>query len=198
MREKTAVACLLLALVPRVLAAQASGAEQTPGTPDDKWARRFSVHVVAGATLTAGNDAGGNVQSVSIGYAPTPKLMVLVSGWRTHNPTNVRYFSDGSSATRGGTLQFVSGEVRFALRSDARVSPYAMAGAGLGVSRPNVNEIFPDPVTNDAVVLLSGGGVVVLLGPHLRLSGEVGFLLVAEGDGIQPIMPIRAGLAWRF
>jgi hypothetical protein len=121
MRKQTTMACLLLALVPRMLAAQASGAEQPPGTPDDHRPRRFSVHAAAGATLPAGNDAGGNVQSVSIGYAPTPKLMVLVSGWRTHNPTDVRYSSDGFSATRGGTLQFVSGEVRFALRSDVRV-----------------------------------------------------------------------------
>ena len=136
MRGMTAVVCLLFVLVPRVVAAQASVGEQAPRTPDDNRPRRLSVHLAAGATIPSGNDGVGNVQSVSIGYSPTPKLTVLVSGGRAHRATHVRQFSDGRSfATPGGTLQFVSGEVRFALRSGERVSPYALAGAGFGVWR---------------------------------------------------------------
>ena len=74
-----------LGIVPRVLAAQASVGEQASRTPDDNLPRRLSVHVAAGATLPHGDASRGTIQSVSIGYAPTPKLMVLVSGGRIHS-----------------------------------------------------------------------------------------------------------------
>jgi hypothetical protein len=73
-----------------------------------------------------------------------------------------------------------------------------MTGAGIGVSRPNVNEVFPDPVTNTAHVLFSGGGLAVPLGPHVRVSADMGFFLVGERDAIGLILPLRGGLAWRF
>src|SRR5262245_28045513 len=116
MRGSAAV-CLVLVLVPRVLAAQASESEQASPVPDDNWSRRLSVHVAVGATLQQGDDNGGNVQFLSMGFSPTSKLTVLVSGGRTHSPTRVDDFSGGSSAFRGGTAQFVSGELRFAPRS---------------------------------------------------------------------------------
>jgi hypothetical protein len=47
------------------------------------------------------------------------------------------------SASRGGTLMFVSGELRLALPPADLVSPFAIAGIGRGVSRPNVNAAFP-------------------------------------------------------
>ncbi len=41
--------------------------------------------------------------------------------------------------------------------------------------------------------------LIVPLGPHLRVSGDVGFLLfVGERDVIGLILPLRAGLAWPF
>jgi hypothetical protein len=205
MRGMTLVVCLLVGLVPHGLAAQASAGDRTsagneaPDASDDDRSRRWSVQVAAGATVPHGDERGGDVESVSIGYAPTPKLTILVNGTRTHRPTHVQYFPDGvTSATRGGTVQFVSGEVRFTPRSDERVSPYAMAGAGLGVSRPNVNDIFPNRVTNAAYVWFSGGGLAVPLGPHLRVFGDVSALLLGERDVIRLILPLRAGLAWRF
>lgn len=174
--------------------------EQAPRTPDDNRPRRLSVHLAAGVTIPSGNEGGGNVQSVSIGYSPTPRLTVLVSGGRTHMPTHVRHFSDGRSVTRGGTLQIVSGEVRFARRSGERATPYAVTGAGLGVWGPNVNDIFTRPVTNERIrCVFSGRGLVVPLGPHLRVSGDAGFLLVVgERNVIGLILPLRVGLAWRF
>lgn len=195
----TTVACLFFVLVPCVLAEQASVGEQAPRMPDDNRPQRLSVHVAAGATLPHGDASRGTIQSVSIGYAPTPKLMVLVSGGRIHSPTRVQYFSDGGSgATRGGTVVFVSGEVRFALRSGKRASPYVITGAGIGISRPNVNEVFTDRVTNTARVLFSGGGLAVSMGPHLRVSADMGFLLLGERDTIGLLLPLRGGLAWRF
>lgn len=196
MRGMTAVVCLLFVLVPRVLAAQASVGEQAPRTPDDTWPRRLSVHLAAGATIPSGNDGGGNVQSVSIGYSPTPKLTVLVSGGRAHKFPRVRHFPDGESFTPGGTLQLVSGEVRFTLRSGERVSPYVLTGAGFGVWRRT--EAIAEPLTNPAHVWFSGGGLVVPLGPHLRVSGDVGFLALIERDVLHLFLPVRAGLAWRF
>jgi hypothetical protein len=188
-----------LVLVPRVLTGQASPVQQAPRTPDDNRPQRFSLHVAAGGTLPHGDESGGNLQSVSMGYAPTPKLTVLVSGGRTHRPTRVQHFPDGGSgATRGGTVLFVGGEVRFALRPGERASPYVMTGAGVGRSRPNVNSIFPDRVTNAAYLFFSGGGFAVPLGPHLRLSGDVGFFLLGERDVIRLILPVRGGLALHF
>jgi hypothetical protein len=176
----TAAVCLLFVLVPRAVAAQASVPEQAPRTPDDNWLRRLSVHLAAGATIPSGNDGRGTVQSVSIGYSPMPKLTVLVSGGRTDRPAHVRRFPDGFYVEPGGTLQFASGEVRFALRSFERVSPYALAGAGFGVWRRT--EAIAEPLTNPAQVVFAGGGLVVPLGPHLRMSGDMGFLLLIERD----------------
>jgi hypothetical protein len=191
-----AVVCLLVVLVSRVVAAQPPVSEQAPRRSDDNRPRRLSVHLAAGATIPSGNGGSANLQSVSIGYSPTPKLTVLVSGGRTHMPTHVEQFPDGSFREPGGTLQFVSGEVRFALRSGDRVSPYALTGAGFGVWRRN--EAIAEPLTNAARVFFSGGGLVVPLGPHLRVSGDVGFLFLIERDVPHLFLPVRAGLAWYF
>jgi hypothetical protein len=86
--------------------------------------------------------------------------------------------------------------VRFALRSGERVSPYALAGAGVGVWRRS--EAIAEPVRNAARVWFSGGGLVVPVGPHLRVSGDVGFLALIERDVLHLFLPVRAGLAWRF
>jgi hypothetical protein len=191
----TAVAWLLFVLVPRVVAAQTSVGDQVPRTRDDN-RPRLSVHLAAGAAIPSGNDGPGNVQSVSIGYSPTSKLTVLVNGGRAHKFARVRQFPDGFYREPGGTLQFVSGEVRFALRSGERISPYALAGAGFGVWRRT--EAIAEPLTNAAHVFFSGGGLVVPLGPHLRVSGDVGFLVLIERDVPHLFLPVRAGLAWRF
>jgi hypothetical protein len=196
MRGIAAGVCLLFVLVPRLVAGQASADEHAPRTPVDNQSRRLSVHLAAGATIPSGNEGSANVQSVSVGYPPTPKLTVLVSGGRTHMPAHARQFPNGSFREPGGTLQFVSGELRFALRSGERVSPYALAGAGFGVWRRN--EAIAEPLTNAARVLFSGGGLVVPLGPHLRVSGDVGVLLLIERDVPHLFLPVRAGLAWRF
>jgi hypothetical protein len=185
-------------LVPRALAAQPAAGEQG-GTVDEDSPLRLSVHIGAGPTIPHADEGGGSLQAVALGMSPTPKLTVLVGGLRIHRPMFVRAYPDGgSSATRGGTAQFVTGEVRFAFRPDGRVSPYAMTGGGFGLNRPNVSQRFPDRVTNPAYVLFSGGGLVVPLGPHLRVSGDVGFLLLGESDLMRLILPVRAGLAWQF
>jgi hypothetical protein len=47
-------------------------------------------------------------------------------------------------------------------------------------------------------VFFAGGGLVVPPGSHLRVSGDVGFLVLIERDVPHLFLPVRAGLAWRF
>lgn len=145
-------------------------------------------------------DIAGNTQSLSVGFTPGDRVSLLVSAERIHLPTAVTQHENGSSATRGGTTTFVSGEVQVVPVRFGRVAPYALAGAGGGVSRPNVNDIFPDPITNNAALLFFGGGIRVSATARLSLFTDVRFVLQSErqGSGVFLFVPVRAGLAWRF
>ena len=158
---------------------------------------RFSVQGTLGPQINGGGDS----QSVSFGFAPVQRLEFLVSGERIHLPTEVTRFEGGFSATRGGTTRFISGEARFVPFPSSRVSPYVLAGAGRGTSRPNVNDIFPDPVSNSAGLLFAGGGVRVSVVGGLSLVADIRYVLQTEdnGDGsVYAFVPLRGGLAWRF
>ena len=134
----------------------------------------------AGAAIPSGNDGPGNVQSVSIGYFPTPKLTVLVNGGRAHKFARVRQFPDRFYREPGGTLQFVSGEVRFVLRSSERILRMRWRARALA------SGVGPKPLSSPSRTphtwCSAGGGLVVPLGPHLRASGDMGFLLLIERD----------------
>ena len=92
----------------------------------------------------------------------------------------------------------VSGEVRVGLWPARRVTPYALAGVGAGVSRPTVNEAFPDRVTNDVRFMFFGGGVHVPLRERLSLFGDARMLIGGEAGELLAIVPVRVGIAWRF
>jgi hypothetical protein len=67
------------------------------------------------------------------------------------------------------------------------------------VSRPNVNDIFPTPVTNGARAVFGGGGLLVPLGTRFAVFADARMLIGAEGtEGIVAVAPVRAGVAWRF
>lgn len=102
------------------------------------------------------------------------------------------------SATRGGTTTFISGEVRFLFFTFNRGSPYALASAGYGKSRPNVNDIFPDRVTNDATLVFFGGGVRIAVTERLSAFADIRFGIQGERDSIIGLTPVRGGVAWRF
>jgi hypothetical protein len=173
-------ASLLFVLFPDVVTGQTS---------------RLSLQVAAGPTLVG----GGNVLAAAFGYSPASRLELLLNVERIHLPFELKRFSDGFSATRGGTMTFAGGEVRLALLPPDRVSPFAMAGIGGGVSRPNVNAQFPDPVRNDLRVLYVGGGVRVPLRRRFTLLGDARGLLALEGnDGGLAILPVRTAITWRF
>jgi hypothetical protein len=69
-------------------------------------------------------------------------------------------------------------QLRFAPRGRGRVGPFAVAGFAAGVSRPDVNEVFPTRVTNRA----RGGGLLVPLGERLTAFADVRMLSGAEGS----------------
>lgn len=159
--------------------------------------RRFSIEFGLGSHVSDGGDA----QLVSFGYHPHRDMTVLVNVERDYLPTRVTHYPDGYAATRNGMLAFVSGEFRYTVPIGSRVSPYAFAGTGLGVQRPNVNEFFPHPPNNAAVhVFYLGGGAKLRLHPRLDLLVDGRFMLFAarQADGFGALLPVRAGLAWRF
>jgi hypothetical protein len=143
-------------------------------------------------------NGGGNSQSLSVGFSFGERIGLLVSAERSHLPTEVTRYEHGYGATRGGTTRFISGEMRFSPFRFGRVVPYALAGAGRGISRPNVNDLFPDPVTNDARLLFAGGGVRVPLTEHLSGFADMRFVIQGERGEAGVFLPIRGGLAWRF
>ena len=193
MRVIAAAVVALCLFVPRAATGQPSITAGAPSDGESDERARLSLQVAAGPMLTL--VGGGNVLSAAFGYSPASRLELLVNVERNQVPFQLY----GSSATRGGTLTFASGELRLALLPKDRVSPFVIAGAGRGVSRPNVNATFPDPVRNDLRVLYVGGGVRVPLRRGFSLMGDARCLLGLEGyDGVLGIWPVRAGVAWRF
>lgn len=157
----------------------------------------ITVHGTAGAQL---NSSGPNA-SVSVGFWPSDRFGLLTGLEWLHVPTSVTQYENGSSATRGGTSTFVSGEVRFVPSPARRVSPYVLAGVGFGRSRPNVNEHFPDPVDSfRSAALSTGGGVHIPISRHIAVSGDVRAVLQLEDSeaGVFLFVPARAGIMWRF
>lgn len=187
-RILTVAPLLLLLLSPRV------AASQTPEAQPPELGR-FSVQVSGGPLLKS----GGHTVSAAFGFSPISRVDLVVSVERAHLPFQRDTFGDVFSITRGGTLTAVSGEVRASVFPPHRVSPYGVAGIGGGVSRPTVNDAFPDPVENDLRVVYFGGGVRVPLRGGLSVFGDARAMLALEGsDGISGVWPVRAGVAWRF
>jgi opacity protein-like surface antigen len=150
----------------------------------------------AGPTLS---DAGYSV-AAGIGFSPTSRLTVSLDVERTHLFST--FTSDGrggSSAFRGGTVTLAAAELRVTLRGHDRASPYVFGGLAAGVSRPNVNEHFPNRVTNAARALFYGGGIQVPLHRRISVFGDARVVVGGEGnDGVLALIPVRAGVAWRF
>jgi hypothetical protein len=185
-RTLTVSSVLLLLLSAQVVSGQ---------TPAGAGFDRFSLQVGAGPLL----NSGGHTLSAALGFSPISRVDFAVTVERDHLPFERETFRDGFSITRGGTLTWVSGEVRASVFPPHRVSPYGLAGIGRGMSRPTVNDAFPDPVENDLRVVYFGGGVRVPIRNGLSVFGDARLMLALEGgDGVLGVWPVRAGLAWRF
>lgn len=163
--------------------------------PSSAAGQSFLVHGSAGPTMV---DAGHSF-AVGAGFSPASHVTVLFDLERTHLSSRVR--SDGRggfSAFRGGTMTMGAAELRVTLLSRDRITPYGLAGFGAGVSRPNVNEIFPEPRTNDVRAIFFGGGIHVPLRQQLSIFADARMIVGGEAGESLAVAPLRAGLAWRF
>ena len=154
----------------------------------------FELHGSAGPTFV---DRG---YSVAAGGAlfPASFLAVGVDIERTHLSSRVRTTRDSISQFRGGTLTLASVQLRVAPFGRDRVGPYGLVGFAAGVGRPNVNEAFPNEVTNDARAVFFGGGIQVPVQSRLSLFVDGRMMVGAEAGELLAVVPIRAGVAWRF
>ena len=195
MRAVVVAISMVFVFVPGVVAGQtwpgASGSTDSAQGGREK----LSLQVAGGPTIRG----GASVISAGVGYSPASRVELLLNVERIHQPSRFHYFENGFSASRGGTLTFVSGELRVSFLPQDRVSPFALVGGGGGISRPNVNATFPEAVRNDLRVMYVGGGVRVPLRHGLSLVGDARAMLALEGyDGVLGILPVRAAITWRF
>ena len=175
-------------LVMSVLVFDPSVVRAQSGTPS------FSVEAAAGPTLV---DAGHSL-SAAFAYSVLPRVTLLADVQQTQLYSRSTRHDRGASHFRGGTMTAVSGEVRVHLRPAHRVTPYLLAGLGAGVSRPTVNEVFPDRVSNRARFTFAGAGVWVPLRERLSLFGDARVLIGTEAGEMLAVIPLRVGMAWRF
>jgi hypothetical protein len=153
------------------------------------------VHASAGPTL---RDRGYSL-AAGAGWAPWSRVTVSVNAERTHLSSRVT--SDGrggSSGFRGGTVTVGTAQLQLALFPRDRVTPYVVAGYAAGVSRPNVNPMFPERVTNDVQAVFGGAGIHLPLRPHLGLFADVRMMLGEESNELLAVAPLRVGLCWSF
>jgi hypothetical protein len=158
-------------------------------------AQSLVLHGSAGPTLI---DSGYSLAG-GIGFSPTSHLTVLFDVERTYLSSRLRSDGrDGFAGFRGGTLTLGSAQLRATPFGRDRVGPYGLVGFAAGVSRPNVNELFPDPVTNDVRAMFFGGGIHVPLKERLSLFADGRMMIGAEAGELLAVAPIRIGVAWRF
>jgi hypothetical protein len=181
----------LVMLVLVLSAAGASAQDPAGGAPRLRWSFEGAAGVQLGYT--------GTIQSVAFGFAPTRSLTLLIGAERSRTEDEIEFYPDGSASERGGLVEFVSAELRYAFFANERVSPYAVVGAGRGVERPNVNEFFPHGVDRAIVVIYYGAGARIPI--HRRLDAFADWRLIITGDDAAEMAvlgPLRAGIAVRF
>jgi opacity protein-like surface antigen len=166
------------------------------GAPSVAEAQALAVHAAAGPTLV---DAGYSF-AAGVSYSPTSRLTLLFQ--YDHSHINSRTTGDGRGSVtnfRGGTLFLGSAELRVTPFRRDRIGPYGLAGLAAGLSRPNVNAVFPDRVNNRAGGLVLGGGMHFPVNDRFSAFADVRMIVGAEGvEGMFGVAPVRAGVAWAF
>jgi hypothetical protein len=161
--------------------------------------------IASGQSLFVQGSAGptlfdaGYTAAVGAGVSPWSHVSLLFNLERTH--LSSRLSSDGRggfSGFRGGTVTSGGGEVRVTVLDGSRTGPYGLAGFIVGVSKPTVNDMFPDPATNEVRAMVFGGGVHVPLTEPLAFFADVRMMIGAEAGETLAIVPVRAGIQWRF
>jgi opacity protein-like surface antigen len=165
----------------------------------------LSPALAAGQSLVVQGSAGptmidsGYSVAGGLGYSPTSHVTFLAQLDQSH--LSSRFSTDGrggQSAFRGGTVTLATAEVQVSLFGLDRITPYGLAGIGVGASHPNVNEFFEDRITNTVRGIFVGGGLRVPLQGRLSLFADGRVILGAEAGETLGLAPVRAGLAWRF
>ena len=164
--------------------------------PADAHAQSFTMHASGGPTIT---DSGYSV-AAGLGVIATSHLTFDFNVERTHLSSEVTRGTRGViSSFRGGTLTLGAAQLRVSVFDSNRVGPYGVVGFAAGVSRPNVNELFPNPTTNDVRAMFFGGGIHAPLTDRVSAFADVRMMIGAEGiEGIVAVVPLRAGLAFRI
>ena len=158
-------------------------------------AQSFELQGSAGPTLV---DTGYSL-AAGVGFSPTSHLTVQFDVERTYLSSQLRSDGrDGFAGFRGGTLTLGSAQLRVTPFGRHRVGPYGLAGFAVGVSRPNVNQAFPDPVTNDVRGIFFGGGIHVPVQERLSIFADGRMMVGSEAGELLAVAPIHAGIAWRF
>ena len=160
---------------------------------------------VSGQSITLQGSAGptigdsGYSAAAAIGFSPSSRLTVLFGLERTHlRGSSTSDGRGGISTFRGGTFSVAEAELQAALLPRDRVAPYVLGGVGVGVSRPNVNDTFPDPATNHVRMWFFGGGLAVPVGKRISVFGDARMMVGTEAGDLLAVVPVRIGLAWRF
>jgi hypothetical protein len=193
MDPKTVVLSLILALTPGVLVGQTLADERIAASARDTRVARGTLEGAAGVTL-----GGGHVQSVSLGFAASPWLTLLVQGERFHVPTRHEEFPNGSSITRGFTTLVLGGEVRVGGPVSRRVSAYTALGVGIGAWGSNVDRFSQSRDSGPVQTAYVGGGVRVRMRRNLSVVADARCALTAAGESLLGSVPIRGGLAVDF
>ena len=164
------------------------------GSPGVANGQSFELHGSAGPTMTD----TGNSLAAGAGFSPTSRLTIVFDFERTHLSSRTSRNGGVVSSFRGGTLLLGTAGLRFEPFGRDRFGPFGVAGVAAGVSRPNVNDMFPGRVTNSVRAMFVGGGVHVPFGA-LAVFADARIMVGSEGnEGIVAIAPARAGIAWRF
>jgi len=165
----------------------------------------FSPALVTAQSLVVQGSAGPTVidsgysLAAGVGYSPNSHFTVLAQVDDNHLSSRITNNGRGAqSAFRGGRVTLVTGEAQLSLFGSDRFTPYALAGIGVGISRPNVNEFFPEHATNKATGVFVGGGLRVPLRDRLNLFADARVIVGADAGETLGLAPIRVGVAWRF
>jgi hypothetical protein len=141
----------------------------------------------------------GHSFAAGIGFRPTSRLTLLAEFERTHRASQLQTDARGNVfGFRGGTLSLGTAALRASLFRPDRVGPYGLIGLSAGVSQLRVTEQFPEQVSHSVRALTFGGGLHVPIGERLSLFAEGRMIIGEEAEDLLAVLPIRAGLAWRF
>jgi len=153
------------------------------------------VQGAAGPTIV---DRGYSV-AAGVGFLPNPRVTLQLGLERSHLSTRTR--SDGrggGSVFRGGTVTYGSAELSASLFGRDRVTPYGLAGVAAGISHPTVNESFPNRATNEVRAVFFGGGIHVPIRERLSVFADARMIVGGEAGETLALVPLRAGVTWRF